>query len=98
MHSAIIIVSDDSLFVSFALLKLKEDYIDTIIERAIGTEDFEILLEELKDEGICSVWVLCDGNLSINEISEIEEILDRYSDQIELSISRGMQEYYEIQE
>jgi len=98
MHSAIIIVSEDSLFVSLALFKLKEDYIDAIVERAIGIEDFEILLIELINEGICSIQVICDGALSINEMSEIEEIIDNYSNQIVFKLIKGMEEYDVVRE
>ena len=98
MHSAIIIFSCDSLFVSLALTKLKEDQFDSIIERAIGIEDFEILINDLINEGICSIQVICDDDLSINEVSEMEDIIDKYANEITFSLSKGWAEYNEVYE
>jgi hypothetical protein len=98
MHSAIIIVSEDSLFVSLALFKLKEDYIDAIVERAIGIEDFEILINDLNNQGIYSIQVICDGDLSINEVSEMEDIIDKYANEIAFNISKSWTEYNEVYE
>ncbi len=98
MHSAIIIFSSDSLFVSLSLSKLKEDQFDSIIERAIGIEDFEILINDLINEGICSIQVICDGDLSINEVSEMEDIIDKYANEIAFNISKGWTEYNEVYE
>lgn len=98
MNSGIIIVSNDTLFVSNVYFHFREECLDTVIERALDIEELVILLEAFIKEGIYTIQIICDNNISINEMSEIEEIIDDFSDQIIFEIRRGIQDFYEFQD
>jgi hypothetical protein len=98
MNSGIIIFSSDTLFVSCIYFHFREEHLDSVIERVLDTEELVILLEAFIKEEINSIQLICDNKLSINEMSEIEEIIDNYSDQIVFELRRGIDEYYEFQD
>ncbi len=98
MNSGIIIFSSDTLFVSCICFHFREEHLDSVIERVLDTEELVILLEAFIKEEINSIQLICDHKLSINEMSEIEEIIDNYSDQIVFELRRGIEEYYEFQD
>jgi hypothetical protein len=75
MEPATIIVSRDFQFVSYVINYLKEDLLKSTIERSFGSDDFEVLINELIDENIRIISVICDSNLSINDIDEIQDVL-----------------------
>jgi len=98
MNSGIIIFSSDTLFVSFICFHFREEHLDSVIERVLDTEELVILLEAFIKEEINLIQLICDHKLSINEMSEIEEIIDNYSNQIVFELRRGIEEYYEFQD
>jgi hypothetical protein len=98
MNSGIIIFSSDTLFVSCVCFHFREEHLDSVIERVLDIEELVILLEAFIKEEINSIQLICDHKLSINEMSEIEEIIDNYSDQIVFELRRGIEEYYEFQD
>ena len=89
MEPATIIVSRDFQFVSYVINYLKEDLLKSTIERSFGSDDFEVLINELIDENIRIISVICDSNLSINDIDEIQEVLKNYDSQIHFSLEFG---------
>jgi hypothetical protein len=91
MEPATIIVSRDFQFVSYVINYLKEDLLKSTIERSFGSDDFEVLINELIDENIRIITVICDSNLSINDIDEIQEVLKNYDSQIHYSLEFGFQ-------
>ena len=95
MNSAVIIFSDDNLFVRFTLMKLRDDHFDALIERSHDIEHFTLLIEEFVKENITDVRVICDGNLAMDVIYEVEDILDQFGDQIDFEYTRGMEESHD---
>ena len=75
METATIIVSRDFQFVSFVINHLKDDLFHSTIERSIGSDDFEVLLNELIDENLRIISVICDSNLSLNDLNEIRKVI-----------------------
>lgn len=70
---AIVIISEDSLFVAAIIGKICISELDVLIERAIGLSDFKILLDELLNEGFTEIKVIVDRNISMDEYMEIEK-------------------------
>ena len=91
MEPATIIVSRDFQFVSYVINYLKEDLLKSTIERSFGSDDFEVLINELIDENIRIISVICDSNLSINDIDEIQDVLKNYDSPIHDSLEFGFQ-------
>jgi hypothetical protein len=89
MEPATIIVSRDFQFVSYVINYLKEDLLKSTIERSFGSDDFEVLINELIDENIRIISVICDSNLSINDLDEIQDVLKNYDSQIHYSLEFG---------
>lgn len=75
METATIIVSRDFQFVSSVINHLKDDLFHSTIERSIGSDDFEVLLNELIDENLRIISVICDSNLSLNDLNEIRKVI-----------------------
>ena len=98
MNSAVIIFSDDNIFVRFTLMKLRDDHFDALIERSHDIEHFTSLIEEFIKENITDVRIICDGNLALDVVFELEDLLDEYSDQIEFEYHRGIEESYDYYE
>lgn len=98
MNSAVIIFSEDNLFVKFTLMKLRDDHFEALIERSRDVEHFTLLLDEFIKENLTNVRVICDGNLALDVIFELEDLLDKYSDQIDFEYHRGIEEYYDYNE
>ena len=98
MNSAVIIFSEDNLFIKYSLMKLREDHVDSIIERSINVDDFIVLIEEFLSEGLSEIKVICDGNSSLNDINEIEEIIEKYSKTINFSYSKGIEDLFYFHE
>lgn len=98
MNSAIIIFSNDKLFISYVNFHYREENIDTVIDRVVDTEELVILLDACVQEEINSIKLICDNKLSINELTEIEEIMDSYANQMEFEFKKGIEEYYEFQD
>ena len=76
---------------SYVINYLKEDLLKSTIERSFGSDDFEVLINELIDENIRIISVICDSNLSINDIDEIQDVLKNYDSQIHYSLEFGFQ-------
>ena len=98
MNSAVIIFSDDNLFVRFTLMKLRDDHFDALIERSHDLEHFTSLIEEFIKENIANVRVICDGNLALDIVFELEDLLDKYSGQIDFEYNRGVEESFDYYE
>lgn len=98
MNSAVIIFSDDNLFVRFVLMKLRDDHFDALVERSRDIEHFTLLIEEFIKENITDVRVICDGNLALGIIFEVEDIIDKYSDQIDFEYNRSVEESFDYYE
>lgn len=98
MNSAVIIFSDDNLFVRFTLMKLRDDHLDALIERSHDLEHFTSLIEEFIKENIANVRVICDGNLALDIVFELEDLLDKYSGQIDFEYNRGVEESFDYYE
>ena len=91
MEPALIIVSRDFSFVKNVMNCLKEEYLKYTIERSIGSDDFESLINELIDENLRVISIICDSNLSVNDLDEIQEVLKNYDSQIHYSLEFGFQ-------
>jgi hypothetical protein len=91
METATIIVSRDFQFVSSVINHLKDDLFHSTIERSIGSDDFEVLLNELIDENLRIISVICDSNLSLNDLNEIRKVIKKYDSQIHYSLVFGFQ-------
>ena len=98
MNSAVIIFSDDNLFVRFVLMKLRDDHFDALVERSRDIEHFTLLIEEFIKENITDVRVICDGNLALDVIFEVEDMIDKYSDQIDFEYNRSVEESFDYYE
>lgn len=70
---ALIIISEDLLFVSSIIGKTSFSVKEVLIERAIGITDFKVLLDELIKEGFSEIKVLVDPKISFDEYFEIEK-------------------------
>ena len=89
MEPATIIVSRDFEFVSYVINYLKEDMLKSTLERSFGSDDFEVLINELINENIRVMYIICDSNLSVNDIDDIQDILKNYDSQIHYSLEFG---------
>ena len=89
MEPATIIVSRDFEFVSYVINYLKEDMLKSTLERSFGSDDFEVLIDELINENIRVMYIICDSNLSVNDIDDIQDILKNYDSQIHYSLEFG---------
>jgi hypothetical protein len=98
MNSAVIIFSDDNFFVRFTLMKLRDDHFDALIERSHDIEHFTSLIKEFITENITVVRIICDGNLALDVVFELEDLLDEYSDQIDFEYHRSVEESYDYYE
>jgi hypothetical protein len=91
MEPALIVVSRDFHFVRRVINCLKEEFLKSTIERSIGSDDFEALINELIDENLRVISIICDSNLSVNDLDEIQEVLKNYDSQIHYSLEFGFQ-------
>jgi hypothetical protein len=94
MNSAVIIFSDDIFFVRFTLMKLRDDHFHALIERSHDIEHFTSLIKEFITENITDVRIICDGNLALDVIFELEDLLVKYSEQIDFEYHRSVEESY----
>lgn len=70
---ALIIITEDLLFVTSIIGKASLSVNEVLIERAIGLSDFKILLDELIKEGFSEIKILVDPKISFDEYFEIEK-------------------------
>lgn len=98
MNSAVIIFSDDNLFVRYTLMKLRDDHFDALIERSHDIDHFNSLIEEFVKENITDVRVICDGNLALDIVFELEDLMDKYSNKIDFEYHRGIEESFDYYE
>jgi D-mannonate dehydratase len=79
-------------------MKLRDDHFDALVERSRDIEHFTLLIEEFIMENITDVRVICDGNLALDVIFEVEDIIDKYSDQIDFEYNRSVEESFDYYE
>lgn len=78
---AIVIISEDSLFVTSIIGKISISEMEVLIERAIGLVDFKILIDELIREGFIEIKVIVDPKITFDDYLEIEKYTNSmYSD------------------
>jgi predicted SnoaL-like aldol condensation-catalyzing enzyme len=79
-------------------MKLRDDHFDALIERSHDIEHFTSLIKEFITENITVVRIICDGNLALDVVFELEDLLDEYSDQIDFEYHRSVEESYDYYE
>lgn len=91
METAIIIISTDAQFVKYTINQLTDHSLSNIIERAISSSDFAILVDELIDENFRSFTIVLDENISNHEKIEIQDILFKHDKLIHYNFIYGLE-------
>lgn len=95
---AIVIVSEDNLFVTHCLCFIRTIHEDAFVERVFGLEDFVVLLRELIKEGFDAAWIIIDHKTKGNEMLSMYKEIEQFKELLELKTQVGMDDYHEFQE
>lgn len=95
---AIVIVSEDNLFVTHCLCFISTIHKDAFVERVFGIEDFVVLMRELIKEGFDAAWIIIDHKTKGNEMLSLYREIEQFTELLELKTQVGMDDYHEFQE
>ena len=95
---AIVIVSEDKLFVTHCLCYIRSIHEDAFVERVFGLEDFVVLMRELIKEGFDAAWIIIDHNTKGNEMLSMYKEIEQFKELLELKTQVGIDYYHEFQE
>lgn len=91
---AIILVSEDNLFVIHCINHLRTPHENAFFERVFGKEDFEVLMSELQKEGFNAAWIIIDDKTKGNEIIDFFKIIREFESKMTLDIKVGVEGYF----
>jgi hypothetical protein len=89
---AIIIISEDNLFVVQCLHLMRTKYEHAFIERVFGKEDFSVLLNELQKEEFTEGYIIIDSQIRGEEMLAIYKLIERHKAFMNLNIHIGIDE------
>lgn len=89
---AIVIISEDNLFVVECLQLMRTKYEHVFIERVFGKEDFSVLLNELQKEEFTEGYIIIDSQIRGEEMLAIYKLIERYKAFMNLNIHIGIDE------
>jgi hypothetical protein len=94
---AVILISEDNLFVTHCINLLHSIYENAFYERSYGKEDFAVLMNELQKEGFNAAWIIIDDKTKGNEIIELFKIIREFESKMTLDIKVGVEGYFNIE-
>ena len=97
-YKAIIIVTEDNLFLTYCLQFILFKFPHLFIERSFGIEDFSVLITELIKEEFQSCLVIIDHKTKGNELILFDRFIHSIEHQLTIDVQLGLDEYYEFQE
>jgi len=96
--NAIIIVSEDNLFVTVCLCFIRTIHEDAFVERVFGLEDFVVLMRELIKEEFDAAWIIIDHKTKGNEMLSLYKEIEQFKKVMDIQTQVGMNGYHEFQE
>ena len=97
-YKAILIVTEDNLFLTYCLQFILFKFPHLFIERSFGIEDFSVLITELIKEEFQSCLVIIDHRTKGNELILFDRFIHSIQHQLTIDVQLGLDEYYEFQE
>jgi hypothetical protein len=97
-YKAIIIVTEDNLFLTYCLQFILFKFPHLFIERSFGIEDFSVLITELIKEEFQSCLVIIDHKTKGNELLHFDRFIESIKNELVIEVQLGLDEYYEFQE
>jgi hypothetical protein len=97
-YKAIIIVTEDNLFLTYCLQHILFKWPNLFIEQSFGIEDFSVLITELIKEEFQSCLVIIDHKTKGNELLYFDRFIESIKNELVIDIQLGLDEYYEFQE
>ena len=97
-YKAILIVTEDNLFLTYCLQFILFKFPHLFIERSFGIEDFSVLITELIKEEFQSCLVIIDHKTKGNELILFDRFILSIQHQLTIDVQLGLDEYYEFQE
>ena len=97
-YKAIIIVTEDNLFLTYCLQFILFKFPHLFIERSFGIEDFSVLITELIKEEFQSCLVIIDHKTKGNELILFDRFILSIQHQLTIDVQLGLDEYYDFQE
>jgi hypothetical protein len=97
-YKAIIIVTEDNLFLTYCLQHILFKWPNLFIEHSFGIEDFSVLITELIKEEFQSCLVIIDHKTKGNELLYFDRFIESIKNELVIDIQLGLDEYYEFQE
>lgn len=94
---AVIIISEDNLFVIHCINLLRTINENAFFERVFGKEDFEVLMNELLKEGFNTAWIIIDDKTKVNEIIALFKIIREFESKMNLDIKVGIDSYLNVE-
>lgn len=91
---AVILISEDSLFVTHCLNLIHINNENAFYERVFGKEDFAVLMSELQKEGFNDVCVIIDDKTKGNEMHALFKIIREFESKMTLDIKVGVEGYF----
>ncbi len=89
---AVIVISDDNLFVIHCINLLRTIHENAFYERVFGKEDFEVLMHELQKEGFNAAWIIIDNMTKGDEIIALFKIIRQFERVMKLEIKLGLED------
>ncbi len=97
-YKAILIVTEDNLFLTYCLQFILFKFPHLFIERSFGIEDFSVLITELIKAEFQSCLVIIDHKTKGNELILFDRFIHSIEHQLTIDVQLGLDEYYEFQE
>lgn len=94
--NAVVIISEDNLFVAGCKKSLNTTHEDAFFGRVYGYEDFKVLTSELHKEYFSYVRVIIDEKIKNDEILAIYREIELFKQLIQFSAQVGLKECFEI--
>jgi len=87
---AIILISEDNLFVIHCINLLRTIHENAFYERVFGKEDFAVLIRELQKEGFNAAWIVIDNKTKGDEIIALFKIIREFESKMTLDVKVGI--------
>jgi hypothetical protein len=95
---AIVIVSEDNLFVTHCLSSIRTIHEEAFVERVFGFEDFVVLMRELIKEAFDFGWIIIDHKTRGEDIILLYKEIEQFKKVIDIQTQVGMNGYHVFQE
>jgi hypothetical protein len=97
-YKAILIVTEDNLFLTYCLQHILFKWPNLFIERSFGIEDFSVLIMELIKEDFIKCLVIIDHKTKGNELILFDRFIHSIRNQLTIEVQIGLDEYNKNQE